>query len=82
MDTKLKAIVENLDDVDEHLRDFYEEVKDGDKVKFVVQIGDDLRQHPNVLSLHRAHEASKTENRKLKGEVTELKTKVEALLEN
>lgn len=51
----LKAVVDSLDDVVEELRQFYEE-KNG---KFYLKVGDDIKEHPSVLSLSNAHNRAK-----------------------
>ena len=81
--SKLHAVVENLDDVPESMHDFYSEAKDkDDKVSFVLQLEDDVKGHPLVGALHRAHEAQKQTNRDLKVKLAEAEKKVEGLPEN
>jgi hypothetical protein len=70
----LVAIVENLDDVEEPLREHYAE-RDG---KFVLNVTD-LESHPSLLALKGAHERQKEENKKLKSDNTELKAKAESV---
>ncbi|MEJ8571235.1 hypothetical protein [Microbaculum marinum] len=72
---KLKAIVENLDDVPAEYQDLYEE-KDG---KFVLKLENDIREHPSVAALQNAFERQKTENRDLKAKIADLERKVEGL---
>lgn len=74
----LKVIVENLDEVPDALREFYAEV-DG---KFVLQVGEDVRQHPEVLALKSALDRQKADNQRLKTENTELKSKTEGVPED
>jgi cell division protein FtsB len=80
----LKALIENLEDVPEALRDQYssdpQDVKIGGKTekRHVLQI-EGVREHPQVLSLQNAHERQKSENQTLKGEMTTLKERIEGL---
>ena len=61
---KLNAVVENLDDVPEAMRDYYNETQDADKkVWFVLQLDDDVKNHPTVIALQRAHERQKQDYR-------------------
>jgi len=79
---KLNAIVENLDDVPDTMRDFYTETKDkDDKTWFVLGLEEDVKSHPLVVSLQRAHEAQKAANRDLRNKMIELETKIDALPE-
>jgi len=69
----LKAIVENLDDVPEAVREFY---KEADGVGFVLGV-DGITAHPGVLSLKNAHETQKASNRKVKEQLAEALAKLE-----
>lgn len=78
----LKAMVENLDTVDEGFKELYTEqdVKVGQKTekRFVLQV-EEVENHPRVKNLQTAHERQKEENRVLKRENDEVKTKIEGL---
>lgn len=74
---KLKAIVENLDDVPEGLQELYTEEKDKDgNVRFVLNLDDNVKDHPLVAALARAHERQKTDNKELKTKLEEAEKKV------
>lgn len=70
----LKAILDSLDNVDESLKELYEE-KDG---KFVLKI-DGVREHPEVTALKNAYDAEKDKRAKAAEERDELKKKVEQI---
>jgi hypothetical protein len=77
---KLHAVVENLDDVSDSLREYYTEAKDKDgKVWFTLALDDDVRTHPSVVALQRAHERQKEINNELKTKNAELEKRVENL---
>jgi len=81
--TKLRAVIENLDDVDEAYRDAYVETKDKDgKVRFTLDLNEDIKSHPEVVSLHNAHEAQKKDNRTLRTRLTEVEKRIEGLPED
>ena len=70
---KLHAVVENLDDVPESLQELYSEHKDNDgNMNFTLNLADDIRDHPEIGALSRAHETQKEQNRELKSKMTEL----------
>jgi hypothetical protein len=80
---KLLAIVENLDDVPETVRDFYVEQKDKDgKPWFVLELDDSVKNHPTVSALQNAHEAQKKTNRDLRAKLTEAEKRLEGLPED
>jgi hypothetical protein len=82
---KLKAMLENLEELDEGLKELYieQEVKIGQKTekRFVLQV-DGVEEHPRVKNLQTAHERQKIENRTIKQENEELKAKTEGLPED
>jgi len=75
---KLKAVVDDLNEVDEKYRDLYVEQTVGDATKFVLQV-DGFRSHPDVTALSNAHERTKQANRTLTQEKTTLEQKLAAL---
>jgi hypothetical protein len=82
MPGKLNTVVENLDDVPESLRDYYSENKDKEgKVWFVLQLSEDVKNHPEVAALQRAHERQKQTNTELKAKLQEAETIAKTLPE-
>lgn len=67
----LKVIVDSLDDIPAALHEFYVE-KDG---KFTLQLGEDVRSHPEVLALKSALDRQKADNARIKAELAEIKGK-------
>lgn len=74
----LKAVVENLDDIDESLKSEYQE-KDG---KFYLDLDDSLKVHTSILPLSNSLVNVKKEKQTLQNKVAELTAKVAELPEN
>lgn len=70
----LKAVLDNIDDLDEVLKGEYTE-KEG---KFYLEIAE-INAHPQVIALKNAHERQKQINAEAKTKITELEGKVAAL---
>jgi hypothetical protein len=72
----LRAMLENLDELDQSLHDQYKEqdVKIGNKTekRFVLQV-EGVTEHPQVLALKNAHDRQKADNTTLRTERDELK---------
>jgi hypothetical protein len=74
-----KAVINNLDDIEEAVREFYKEAKikgaDGKEVTVFAFDLDGINDHPAVGALKNAHERQKAETAKAKARVAELETK-------
>jgi len=83
MADKLKTVLDNIENLPESVQELYIETKDKDgKVSYILSLDDDVRSHPSVGALQRAHEAQKQANRELKAKVAELEKRVEGLPED
>ena len=82
----LKSIVEKLDGIPEALQGEYVKttikVNGKDEERFVLQLEDDVKEHPKVVSLKNAHERQKTDNQTLKTQNEQFKTRLEGLPED
>ncbi|XWN29749.1 MAG: hypothetical protein ROR55_19925 [Devosia sp.] len=78
----LKAIVNSLDNVEESLRDFYEETQEDGNTVYVLDIdAESIRSHPHVLALKRAHNAEKERRAQARQEITDLTERLNAFPE-
>ena len=79
---KLKAVVDDLESVDEKFRELYTKFTDKDgNERFKLDV-EGIPQHPETLALQSAHERVKERNRQLTSENTELKQKADQLPED
>jgi len=69
---KLKVIYDSADEIPDALRDLYQEVMDGDVARYVLQLDDDVKHHPQILALRNAYDRQKQENASLKAQVASL----------
>lgn len=71
----LKAIVDSLDNVEEAVQAYYKE-QDG---KYVLDLDDSVKQHPEVSALHNAYEKEQEKRKKLSKERDEMQEKLNQL---